>query len=96
MARNGDTTFEPNQGWFDTILKSQKVRALTKSTGSTALAAAKASAPVETGDYQRGIIQRSHDARFRPVEQIIGTDPKTMLIEAKTGNLARAVKAAKR
>ena len=95
MARKG-TTFEPNQAWFDTAMKGSKVRALTKSAAGRALGAAKASAPVGTGAYQRGLRLENADTQYRPVERVVGTDPKTLIIESKTGNLARAVKAAKR
>ncbi|QAB18789.1 HK97 gp10 family phage protein [Leucobacter muris] len=96
MARHGDTDFTPNQAWFDTILKTPKVRAKTAQAADRSMTAAKASAPVDSGDYQHGIKRESRESRYRTVERVVATDPKSLLIEAKTGNLARSVKAAKR
>ena len=95
MARRGVTTFTPNQQWFDTILKSQKVRAKTADAADRGQAAAKAAAPVDSGDYRDGIIRETHESRYRTVERYVATDPKSLLIESKTGNLARSLKKAK-
>ena len=36
-----------------------------------------------------------HDTQYRTVARVVGRDPKTMLIESKTGNLARSLRGAK-
>ena len=57
------------------------------------LAAAQASAPVVTGNYKAGltIIQATTD---RAVVRVAGTAPHSHLVEANTGNLARALDSA--
>ena len=78
-----------NQGFFDRVLKGAGVRGLVDAAAQRALAAAQASAPVDTGDYQAG------DTQYRTVARVVGRDPKTMIIESKTGNLARSLRGAK-
>jgi len=95
MARSGDTSFEPNQRWFDTILRSAPVEAVVDQTAGRTQAHAKAHAPVDTADYRDGIRIEHRESRYRRVTRVVGTDEKTMIIEAKTGNLARALKATK-
>lgn len=93
MASNG---FTPNQTFFDQILRAPGVEAIVDQAAQRALAAAQASAPVDTGAYREGLRIEHHDSQYRRVADVVGTDPKTMLIESRTGNLARSVKAAKR
>lgn len=56
---------------------------------------ARADAPVDGGDYKAGIRTRVKYQK-RAVGVVEATDPKSLIIEAKTGNLARAVKKAAR
>jgi len=95
MAKNGDTSVEFNEHYFETVLRQPKVEALTDAAGSRALAAAKSSAPVDTGAYRDELHLEHHESRFRRTTRVVGDDDKTLLIESKTGNLARALKAAK-
>ena len=95
MARSGDTSMEFNPNFFETVLRQPKVEALTDAAGNRALSAAKSSAPVDSADYQRGLHLEHHESRYRRTTRVVGSDEKTMLIESKTGNLARALKAAK-
>lgn len=87
--------FTPNKGFFDTILRAPGVRALVDTAAERALAAAKAGAQVDTAAYRNGLHIEHRDSRFREVARVVGSDPKTLLLESKTGNLARAVKAAR-
>lgn len=84
-----------NDRYFDEILNSAGVRALTRGAAEKALGVARANAPVDTGAYRDGLtveqVQRAHRVTY----MVVGHDPKTMLVESRTGNLARAVKAAK-
>lgn len=54
-------------------------------------ATARSTAPEDSGDYKDGIT-----TRLKYQERVVGvveaTDPKSLIIESKTGNLARAVK----
>lgn len=84
-----------NDEYFDEILQSAGVQALTRRAADKALAYAKAHAPVDTGAYREGLqiqpIQHAH----RTTMMVVGTDPKTLLVESQTGNLSKALKAAK-
>lgn len=95
MARSGDTSFEPNQHWFDTILRSAPVEAKVDSVADRARRIAQANAPVDTQAYRNGIRVEHRESRYRRTARVVGTDEKTLRIESKTGNLARALKAAK-
>ena len=95
MARNGHTDVEFNPRFFETILREPKVEAVVDAAAQRTLAAAKANAPVDTGAYRDGLHIEHHDSRYRRAARVVGSDDKTMLIESKTGNLARAVKGAK-
>ena len=48
---------------------------------------------MDTSAYHDGIVVRERDTAHRKTFRVVGTDAKTMLIEAKTGNLARALRA---
>lgn len=92
----GDDGFVANEEWFATILRSPGVEKLVDEAAERTLAKAIADAPEDTGAYKAGLHIEHHDARYRRVARVVGDDPKTMLIESKTGNLARALKAAKK
>lgn len=96
MARNGQTEFIPNDKFFETVLRTPRVQNLTDETAEAALNAARASAPVDEGDYRDGLRLEHHESRYRRTARVVGTDPKTLLIESMRGVLARALKSAKR
>lgn len=81
-----------NQSFYDELLVSPAVEALVMEPTKRIASAAQASAPVDEGDYKRGIVARSKRQK-RVVGLVQATDPKSMLIEARTGNLARALRA---
>jgi hypothetical protein len=93
MAKNARTTVDFNPKFFDEIMKSAKVEALTTELADEVLAVAKHTAPVDSGDYRAGLHKETRETQYRTVVRVVGDDPKTLLIEAKTGNLARALKA---
>ena len=66
------------------------VGAVKRATDSIA-ATARSDAPVADGDYKAGIRTRIK-YQERPVGLVEATDEKSLIIEARTGNLARAVK----
>lgn len=84
-----------NPKFFEELLRSQAVQALVTAAAENVAAAARKTAPVDEGDYRDGI-QVQLKFQQRAVALVVGTDPKTMLIESKTGNLARAVNSQKR
>lgn len=95
MGRNSDGTVDFNPAFFDRIMKSAEVENLTKKRAEAALAIAQHTAPVDSGEYRDRLKVEQHNSDYRTVFRVVGTDWKTLLIEAKTGNLARAVKAVK-
>jgi len=96
MPRSGDTDIEFNPRFFETVLRAPAVEQLVDGIAASAQRTAKATAPVDEGDYRDGIRVEHHESRYRRAARVVGTDEKTMIIESKTGNLARALKAAKR
>ena len=71
------------------------VKSLTTLAANRALAYAKASAPVETGAYRDGLGIEEVKREHRTTVMVVGHDPKTLLVEAQTGNLAKALKKAR-
>lgn len=83
-----------NNSFFEELGRSAGVTKLVTDKAEQIAAIARSTAPVDTGDYRDGIkVELKH--QDRSVALVVGTDPKTMLIESKTGNLVRALKAAK-
>lgn len=94
MAGSGQTKVDFDESFFDAIMHSAGVESLCRQKAEAVLQQAKATAPVDTGDYRDGIeIKVVHHAH-RDTYQVVGTDAKTMLIESKRGTLARALKKA--
>ena len=54
---------------------------------------ARSTAPVDTGAYRDGISARA-DVTDRVVARVVATDRKSMALESRTGNLARALDSA--
>lgn len=75
------------------ILNSAEVRVMLTGKADAVLAAARAAAPVKTGRYRDslGIVQDSTD---RAAVRVTSTAEHAMVVEANTGNLARALDAA--
>lgn len=72
------------------LLKSAAVRAMLKQRAEAVAARARASAPVDTGDYRNSIAVESATTD-RAVERVVARDRKALIIESKTGNLVRAL-----
>jgi hypothetical protein len=89
------TTVKFNDAFFTQLGTSGPVTAILLRKALRVASQAKATAPVDTGAYKRRIVVRIKRSRYRNVAIIEGLDWKTLLIESKTGNLARAIKAAK-
>lgn len=92
MGRGG-TYVRFNDAFFDEVLRSAQVESLCRSKAEQALAVARASAPVDTGAYRDGLSVEVVDHAHRRSFCVVGHDRKTLLVEAKTGNLARSLKA---
>lgn len=92
MARAGQTYIEFNAACFDEILRSAQVDGLCRQKAESALAIARATAPVDTGAYRDHLCVEPHESAHRRSWRVVGHDPKTLLVESRTGNLARALK----
>lgn len=78
---------------MEAMLKSSGVRSFITERAERVLAKAKADAPVATGAYRDGlhIVQATTD---RAVARVSGSSDHDYVVEANTGNLARALDAA--
>ena len=76
------------------MMKSEKVAAELHRIAERAAAAARASAPVKTGAYLAGIEVVDEVHKDRVVSRVYAKDSKSILVEANSGNLARALDAA--
>lgn len=79
---------------MEAMLKSSAVRAELTRRAERALAAAQETAPVNTGAY-RGSLHIEQDTTDRAVVRVVADDWKAAIIEANTGNLGRALDAAR-
>lgn len=95
MAGSGQVSVKFNDVFFDQIMNSAGVRAMTRGAAEKALGVAKANAPIDTGAYRDGLEVKAVQHAHRTTYMVVGTDAKTMLVESKTGNLRKALKAAK-
>ena len=82
-----------NDRFFEELGHSAGVTKLVKSKAERIAARARETAPVDTGEYRDHIKVKVKRAKFRNVALVVGEDPKTLLIEAKTGNLVKALRA---
>lgn len=80
-----------NDSFFEQLGRSPGVVALVNTATEAIAATARGTAPTDTEDYRDGIVTEGK-YQDRYVGLVVGTDPKTMLIESKTGNLARALR----
>lgn len=79
-----------NHGGMAALLKSGEVRSELTKRAESVLSAAQASAPVDSGAYKAGlhIEQATTD---RAVVRVAGSTDHDLVVEANTGNLARAL-----
>jgi len=94
MAKKPKVYF--NQSYFNAILRSAGIEALCQAKAENALAIAKSTAPVRTGAYRDGLAIEKAPRHYRDAWLVVGHDWKTLLVESKTGNLLRALKAVKK
>jgi Bacteriophage HK97-gp10, putative tail-component len=84
------TRVDINHAGMAALLKSDPVRALIRDEAEKVADRARSSAPVASGDY-RDSIRVESATTDRAVERVIATAPHSHIVEAKTGNLARAL-----
>jgi len=76
------------------LLSSAGVQAELQRRARTVEAIARKIAPVSTGAYRDGITSQVEQHRDRVVVKIGSTDRKSPVVEARTGTMARALRAA--
>lgn len=76
---------------MDALTHDPGIVAVVRDATDKIAATARSDAPVATKDYKNGISTRIKYQK-RAVGVVEATDPKSLIIEAKTGTLARAVK----
>lgn len=80
-----------NENFFSEILNSAKVVDIAKGVAEDVAGTARATAQVDTGAYRDGIHVEVNRRGKRTVATVVASDPKSMIIESRTGNLARAL-----
>ena len=81
-----------NESFFRDLLVSAPVEDLVMTATEEVAAKARSTAPVDTGAYREKIITTKKYQK-RVIGLVQATDPGSLAIEARTGNLARAVRA---
>lgn len=82
-----------NNEFFDDLSRSQGVINVVDAATEAVASTARSTAPVgATGDYRDGI-STAGKFQARYVGLVIASDKKSMLVESRTGNLARALRA---
>lgn len=84
---------EFNDAFFEQLGRSPAVVAQCVAKANKVAATARTTAPVDTEDYKNGIRVEVQSRGRRDVAVVVASDWKSMLVESKTGNLARALKA---
>ena len=80
-----------NDSFYDELLVSQGVEDLAVDAAELVADTARETAPVDTGAYKDSIVVTTK-RQERVVALVQATDEKSMVIESRTGNLARAVR----
>lgn len=80
-----------NNRFFAELGRSAGVRAVVDEAADRIADTARSTAPTDSGDYRDGI-SRASKFQQRYVALVVATDPKSMLIESRTGNLLRALR----
>ena len=80
-----------NENFFPEILNSAPVVGIVTDVAHKVEATAKASAPVDTGEYRDGIHVEVRRRSKRTVAVVVASSPHSMIVESRTGNLARAL-----
>lgn len=108
MSSKGSVSIHFNEDFFQSIMRSAGVEELCRQKAQQVLDQARATAPVgdpsnpayrdpsrHPGQYKEGLHIEKVPHASRDTYMVVGSDPKTLLVESKTGNLARALKKAK-
>jgi hypothetical protein len=80
-----------NESFFDQLGGSSRVRAIVTQKAEQVAARARATAPVDTGDYVNGIHVEVKESAHRVVATVVASSEHSMIVESQTGNLRRAL-----
>lgn len=83
-----------NHAGIREVLKSPEVAAELQDRAERVAAAARASAPRQSGEYANSIEVVMDQHADRAAAHVVAKAPHALLVEANTGNLARALDAA--
>lgn len=84
-----------NNAFFEELGVSEPVTELVTEVAERVAGIARSTGPRDSEDYVNGIGVRVKRQK-RSVALVVASDPKSMIIESRTGNLARALRAAKK
>lgn len=87
---NDAPEFDPK--FFDWLGVQPGVKELTKSAAERVAQKARATAPVDSGEYKDSIGVEESDRPGRVTYRVIADSDHGLAVEARTGNLARAAK----
>lgn len=85
----------PSRAGIGEMLNDDALRRKLRPIAERVAAQARATAPVDSGQYRDSIHVES-DTTDRVVERVVADAPHAMVVESRTGNLARALSAAGR
>lgn len=86
-----------NNAFFENLANSPAVVGLCVEAANRIASVAKTTGPKDSGDYVNSIhVEVVPHRQIRAVALVVADDEKSMLIESRTGNLARAIKGAGR
>lgn len=87
------TRVKLNSAGVKDLLNSSGTRSVLTGKAGPVLAAAQSGAPIATGEYLASL-RIVQDTTDRAVVRVVSTAPHGMIVEANTGNLARALDSA--
>jgi hypothetical protein len=85
-----------NEAFFTALGHSAPIRALVVGKAQEIAARARSSAPVDTGAYRDSIHVEVIETPYRTVARVVADSDDALLVESRTGNLARAAGGATR
>lgn len=83
----------PNEEFFRRLGRLPLVIAMTRAAAARSMAAAIASAPVDTGEYKSKIRLERVDTNRIVMFRVVADSEHALVVESRTGNLARSVRA---
>lgn len=84
-------TMHINEGYFRTLAKSPAVRDAVVDAAEEIAYDARASAPVDTGQYRDAIDVEVDETEHRVVARVVAKARHSLLVESKHGTLGRAL-----